>query len=135
MQMATWKEVADHFKHMADKLGNGIDEGIFDTVVALNMLGVYTRQSCEGHLEWGLPHPWIDLYSQLDLKQKLYDYLTQFYQSREIEFDTVLGFHGFRLQSHGSILATLWTEEERKQRLKAYRSEMAAFTQFLKAHL
>jgi len=46
---------------VTDGLGKEIDQGIFDTVVALNVLGIPTRQSCEGHLEWGTGAPWVDI--------------------------------------------------------------------------
>jgi hypothetical protein len=38
-----------------------IDEGIFETVVALNALDIPTSMSCEGLLDYGLPYPWIDV--------------------------------------------------------------------------
>ena len=48
-EVATWR----------DRLGKPIDPGIFALVVALNMAGIPTSQSCEGHLGWGLPYPWV----------------------------------------------------------------------------
>lgn len=56
-----WDETAEKFRKVTDRLGKPIDAGIFDTVVALNMLGIPTSMSCEGHLDRGLPHPWIDV--------------------------------------------------------------------------
>ena len=38
-----------------------IDAGILDVVIALNSLGVNTKASCEGHLDWGCANPWIDI--------------------------------------------------------------------------
>jgi hypothetical protein len=57
----TWDETAEKFRKVTDRLGMPIDDGIFDTVVALNILGVTTRMSCEGHLDHGLSYPWIDI--------------------------------------------------------------------------
>ena len=56
-----WQKMADHFAHITDKLGKRIDAGILDMVIVLNLLGIHTRQSCEGHLEWGTGSPWVDL--------------------------------------------------------------------------
>jgi hypothetical protein len=50
-----------HVTRMTDKLGKDIDPGIFETVVILNLLGIPTTQSCEGHLEHGTGAPWVDI--------------------------------------------------------------------------
>lgn len=42
-----------------DRLGTPVDPGIFETVVALNLLGLPTFQSCEGHLDHGSAYPWV----------------------------------------------------------------------------
>ncbi len=44
-----------------DKLECPVDEGIRHTVAAFLYAGFKTDGSCEGHLDWGLPYPWIDL--------------------------------------------------------------------------
>lgn len=59
--MITWNETVEKFTHVTDKLGKEIDPGIFDTVVALNVLGFHTTMSCEGHINWGLAAPWVDV--------------------------------------------------------------------------
>lgn len=46
---------------IGDGLGYPIDEGIKHVVVSFNLCGLKTSASCEGHLNWGLPYPWIDL--------------------------------------------------------------------------
>ncbi len=51
----------ERFSHVTDRLGKGIDPGIFETVVLLNALGFRTTGSCEGHLHEGSPAPWVDL--------------------------------------------------------------------------
>jgi len=57
---STWEEAEDFAHHLVDGIGYPIDEGILEAVVALNMIGLHTCQSCEGHLDDGLPYPWID---------------------------------------------------------------------------
>lgn len=59
--MQQWIEASEKFSHVTDKIGKPIDKGIFDAVVALNILGFDTYQSCEGHMDHGLPFPWIDI--------------------------------------------------------------------------
>src|SRR5689334_15403267 len=51
----------ERFAHVTDRLGKGIDPGIFETVVMLNAIGLVTTGSCEGHEQEGSPAPWVDL--------------------------------------------------------------------------
>jgi hypothetical protein len=55
-----WQEMKDKMDSMADAAGAGIEEGIKDTVIFLNLLGFNTYQSCEGHVYAGRVAPWID---------------------------------------------------------------------------
>lgn len=57
---ATWEEGYEAVQQFTDKLGCFVDEGIMETVVALNLLDFRTSQSCQGHLDHGHPYPWID---------------------------------------------------------------------------
>jgi hypothetical protein len=59
--MQRWDEIAEKFSHVTDRIGMPIDPGIFETVVALNALDIPTSMSCEGHLDHGLPYPWVAL--------------------------------------------------------------------------
>lgn len=56
-----WQTMATRVAQMKDKLGKGIDPGIFETVVVLNLLGLPTTQSCEGHLDRAAGAPWVDI--------------------------------------------------------------------------
>lgn len=58
---ANWNDAEAFVRRITDGLGCPIDEGIVETVVAFNLLGLRTCQSCEGHLIDGLPYPWVDL--------------------------------------------------------------------------
>jgi hypothetical protein len=53
--------MAAQMAQITDSLGSSIDPGIFETVVALNLLGFPTVMSCEGHLDHGVGAPWIDI--------------------------------------------------------------------------
>jgi hypothetical protein len=59
-----WDEVTANMSRVTDKLGMPIDKGIFDTVVALNALGISTSMSCEGHLDHGRAAPWIRFHAK-----------------------------------------------------------------------
>lgn len=46
---------------LRDKQGTRIDRNIRIAVVAVRYFGFETTASCEGHLKWGQPFPWIDI--------------------------------------------------------------------------
>jgi len=58
-----WDDLVKHFCAVSDGLGMPIDDEIFDTVVALNALGITTTMSCAGHItrdEGDIRYPWVD---------------------------------------------------------------------------
>src|SRR5260370_211750 len=59
-----WDEVTASMSKVTDKLGMPIDKGIFDTVVALNVLAISTSMSCEAHLHHGQAAPWIRFHAK-----------------------------------------------------------------------
>jgi len=127
MKIRQWDETAEKFRKVKDKLGCPIDEGIFETVVALNILGITTTMSCEGHLDHGLPYPWVDTLPQ-DYDH-LCDLLAAFYAGRVIAVDRRIGFmpgrrDGCRIQSQGG---------GDPQKLSEYQQEMREFAEFLKS--
>ncbi|MEK7581172.1 MAG: hypothetical protein AAB512_02710 [Patescibacteria group bacterium] len=74
-KQAEWDAKVEEFSHVADKLSQPIDPGIFEAVVALNLLDVNTAASCEGHLDDKQRlTPWIDLQSlEADSLSKRFD--------------------------------------------------------------
>lgn len=48
-------------KKTGDVLGLGIDEKVQETCAVLNLLGLSTTASCQGHLEHGMSAPWIEI--------------------------------------------------------------------------
>jgi hypothetical protein len=135
--MATWDETRERFSRITDNLGKRIDAGILETVVVFNMLGITTLQSCEGHMGWGVPYPWISIESDMQQKYRLYQYLAEFYAHRTVDFECILACSAakFRLCSQGATLSEVRTEEEQREKLVVYQAEMAAFTEFLKAQI
>ena len=60
---ALWEQKLREMDVLRDTVGTGIDPGIRETVAVLQLLGVHTRQSCEGHMDHGIAAPWVDLES------------------------------------------------------------------------
>jgi hypothetical protein len=56
-----WQDLERTYARTIDGLGKHIDPGIMDVVVALNANDIHTTASCEGHLDWGTPYPWVDI--------------------------------------------------------------------------
>ena len=54
-------EVRKEVEAMKDSKGEPVDEKIKDLVIGLRRWGIKTEFSCEGHLDHGLPYPWIDI--------------------------------------------------------------------------
>ena len=38
-----------------------LEENIMELVESLNDIGIETIASCEGHTDWALPYPWVDI--------------------------------------------------------------------------
>ncbi len=74
-----WQKIVEEIERTADGLGYSIEKGIFDVVVGLNATGFLTRQSCEGHVDWGRISPWIDIVNPGE-PAKQYNNQDQIYQ-------------------------------------------------------
>ncbi len=59
-KLEAWHVLSDEVDLWTDRIGMPIDERIKETVIVLNLMGFTTSASCEGHIDWGLPYPWID---------------------------------------------------------------------------
>jgi hypothetical protein len=58
---ACWAAATQYIEGVRDALGKPVDAGIKSLVIALNASGFPTTASCEGHLDWGIPAPWVDV--------------------------------------------------------------------------
>jgi hypothetical protein len=56
-----WDKIAQNVDIAEDGKSKGIDGGIKETVIALNVLNINTSQSCEGHIDWGYAGPWVEI--------------------------------------------------------------------------
>jgi hypothetical protein len=60
-----WDEVTKRVERIVDGLGEHVDAGIREGIVALNALGIHTHGSCEGHVDWGIHSPYIDIQAEI----------------------------------------------------------------------
>jgi len=153
------KDAEKQVNEITDRLGMPIDTEIKDAVVALNIWGVPTSQSCEGHLhKEGASFPWVEVYApepegwkeneekerewtmeNLKNRVKTMELLEEFYKDRKTSFDARLNFSnigiygGFRVQSMGAETMSILADKGQKEKLTIYRREMNDFTKFLKA--
>ncbi len=67
-----WDEVTDRVRRTIDKSGKPIDEGIIEGIIALNISGITTHGSCEGHIDRGTRAPHIDIQAEIprELEEK-----------------------------------------------------------------
>lgn len=56
-----WKKQADRIDKIVDRLGEDADDNIKEALTALNVIGLPTSSSCEGHIDHGVPAPWIHI--------------------------------------------------------------------------
>src|SRR5262245_3085441 len=56
-----WDNMSDEVDHWTDGIGYPIDKEIKEIVIALNLVGIKTIASCEGHFDHGNLYPWVDL--------------------------------------------------------------------------
>lgn len=80
-----WRQCWHEAEVITDALGKRIDPAIRGTVVALRVHGFATQGSCEGHLDHGLPYPWVDIESPLALSQAASPYYQRLRQDWQAE--------------------------------------------------
>lgn len=155
------EQMRQKVEEISDKLGEGVDENIKESVVAFMAHEFPTSQSCEGHIgDKNVTAPWVEVYApeikgfenneekekewtieNLKQQKRMLEMLDEFYQDRKIHFDAVLSFRnigaygGFRVQSTGAEIMPILPFEEQKSKLNIYRNEMKEFTEFLKNKL
>lgn len=80
-----WDNMSDEVDHWTDALGYPIDKEIKEIVIALNLMGVKTIASCEGHLDWGYAYPWVDVEITSPETEKCLRAIKQINEQIEIE--------------------------------------------------
>jgi hypothetical protein len=164
-----WEQAESKINRITDRLGLGIDIGIKESIIALQVLGFTTTASCQGHLDHGNAAPWVNIGEKVprellikkrelkglleendaakirfitkkNLKNqiRLMKLLDEFYRKREVSYDVRLvlnrsGIYGeTSLESTGERFQVIRSKAEQKEKLRQYRNEMKAFTDFLK---
>jgi hypothetical protein len=140
----------DHVRTDGNKLDNSVDEHIRSIVAALQLHGITTFASCEGHLDHGCSYPWVDIGTWVDDPelevstveanhrhcQRLQDLLDEYYQHHpEIGRE-----HRLILDSGGTMgdarLQAAQTDRTEKsgttaKSLAEFQSDMEAFAAYL----
>ena len=144
-------------EYQVDRLGLRIDNRIFDSVVALRVHGFDTKASCEGHMRWGEPAPWMDigvvasqtipkdtkplLQSNLHAQKRMIELLDRFHRlhfasdSVRIIVVPVGIFGGFRITNQAANIQRLFPVKSRRGKLLQFQNEFRAFAKFLKGTL
>lgn len=90
---------------LTDKLNMPLDNGIKYIVAVLRYNEFQTVGSCEGHLNWGLSYPWVDIdQSNLDIniksKNDLLFCLNKSKTNENLFIENIGIFGAFRLRGH-----------------------------------
>lgn len=117
-RQAQWDEMHKRMSKMGDKLGKGIDAGIIDTVVVLNLLEMPTTMSCEGHLEWGTAGPWVHVGNH-DGDKEMKEYFQLMQEARNAHEQGQPSKHLFE-QAHAKRRAARQTQLIFRQKLVNY---------------
>lgn len=65
-----WQDLSARAEKIIDALGKKIDPGIKDAVIGLKAAGINTVASCEGHIDHGMPAPWIQIEAPNEPKER-----------------------------------------------------------------
>ncbi len=64
MRLISYSEAENKVINLKDRLGKPVDQGITEALIHctrfVQALGFETSQSCEGHIDWSFPFPWIE---------------------------------------------------------------------------
>lgn len=123
MTKTIFKSVDD----VVDKRGKGIDEGIKGVVYHLNVLGIQTTQSCEGHLERGAHYFWIDF------EEKDYDRaLALIYEFNKSNFNICIDRRAYYDPTEKIMYCRLMPIERGEKRYEKNKELIKTFETFLK---
>lgn len=139
------EQIFDKVARTVDDQGRRIDLGIMGAVLYLNVHKIKTTFSCEGHLDHGLPYPWI--WVPIEDQSKLTEMLTAFHEREEEGEEDEHGEQAMDrmlvivsafvegvcvLQNFGAACQNEREPRLRAEKLKAYQEEMQSFAEFLR---
>jgi hypothetical protein len=147
--LARWEAKLREVDTLCDPKGTLVDAGIRETVAILQLLGIPTRSSCEGHPDSGFSAPWAVLrghritargYVQEEVEayqahawMPVMSLLEKFYTGWMLDYERCLTLQKYGwLMSHGGHLQPGRDPERRRRKLFEYQEEMQRFTEFLK---
>ena len=119
---AIWDKKLAEINEIADNLGHGIDDAVKEVIIGLQLLGVDTRQSCEGHVDSGISAPWIQISEPEKPEEQFIDELEKFREVAEkynLSVDRVIHGEPFEAWSE----AVLATSDEETQEYKEWRQK------------
>jgi 3-mercaptopyruvate sulfurtransferase SseA len=64
------EEIRKSVEEIRDALGLPVDEKIKEAVIMCNAIGLTTSASCEGHIDHGIPVPWIEIAAPNEPEEK-----------------------------------------------------------------
>lgn len=134
------EQVFDVVARTVDGQGRRIDLGIMGVVLYLNVHGIETTFSCEGHLDHGLAYPWV--WVPLEDQSKLTEMLTAFYEKHGEEGEEAMDrmlillcsfIEGVCvLQNFGAACQREREPQRRAEKLTEYQREMQSFAEWLR---
>jgi hypothetical protein len=134
------EQVFDIVACTVDSQGRPIDLGIMGTVLYLNVHGIRTISSCEGHLDRGLAYPWVRV--PTEDHGKLVEVLTAFNREHEEDGEqamdrtlvvvSALMADMCILQNFGAACQNEREPQRRAQKLAEYQREMQSFAEWLR---
>ncbi len=126
-----WHEYKKEVESWGDRLGMPIDKQMIDLVTTLNLLGVETTMSCEGHLNKRLPYVHFTENS-LETAQNL---LLDFYSFKKVNYDCFItipfsqNFYRYRIYLEDRFY--FCNLEEQEILLKSAQDEFKMYSEFL----
>ena len=133
-----WRSRLQGLEFIRDSLGLPLDPGIQRSVLAVQLMGLETLWSCEGHTNWGHTGPSITfrrdgIFREIrdDIKRQ---WLDSFYKDRHFDSDLAICPENFMRGDISSInhgASDSLPLKEKEEFLKASRQEMSDFTDFV----
>jgi hypothetical protein len=126
-----WHEFRKEVESWGDRLGMPVDKHMIDLVTTLNLLGVETTMSCEGHLNKRLPYVHFTENS-LETAQNL---LLDFYSFKKVNYDCFItipfsqNFYRYRIYLDDRFYFCNLVEQEIL--LKSAQDEFKMYSEFL----
>jgi hypothetical protein len=118
-------QAKEQVNQLVDGLNKPIDEGIKRVVAALRLVGFHTTASCEGHMNWGLPYPWVQVNNDREFtlrdtaeQQAMRALVDECFKGRffpPVQVTPMGIYGGFRLMPYASITEDGYKDEKLRE--------------------